>query len=260
MTETLSIEAAESDLKQIWGRIYGLLYGRIGSSTFETWCRSLDFHSRQGATVYLSVPTRSLRHWIAGHYVSDLLDLWKEYGIEKVEIVLRGVERAPPAPQIEKPRRVPRRGVMSRVALEDPPSEREDTEVRARKPARTIANRDLPKLPLLPSLAAEEIAGLRQRYPERFTIDNVANKVAAAFKTTELDMIHRNEQIMLLALRITMLIAVELLGMDKRDVADALRINYMRVASGLSHLERQITANPPLQDVIDRLKVFILRG
>ena len=67
----------------------------IGEDVFSSWFGRAEFESADKSTVYVSVPTRFLKSWIASHYIERLLALWQEErpGAVQIEIIVRGSVR-----------------------------------------------------------------------------------------------------------------------------------------------------------------------
>lgn len=79
-----------------WQRVKHRLRTELGEDVFSSWFGRAEFESADKSTVYLSVPTRFLKSWIASHYNERLLALWTEErpGTIQIEIIVRGSVRA----------------------------------------------------------------------------------------------------------------------------------------------------------------------
>ncbi len=83
-----------------WQRVKQRLRTELGEDVFSSWFGRAEFESADKSTVYLSVPTRFLKSWIASHYNDRLLALWTEErpSTLQIEIIVRGAVRARSAP------------------------------------------------------------------------------------------------------------------------------------------------------------------
>jgi len=74
-----------------WERISKQLQAQLGADVFNTWCKRLKFHTLEGGVVYLSVPTRFLKNWIASKYQEKLLELWQaeDTSVLRVDVTIR---------------------------------------------------------------------------------------------------------------------------------------------------------------------------
>jgi len=83
-----------------WQRVKQRLRTELGEDVFSSWFGRAEFESADKSAVYLSVPTRFLKSWIASHYNDRLLALWTEErpGTLQIEIIVRGSVRARSAP------------------------------------------------------------------------------------------------------------------------------------------------------------------
>ena len=77
---------------EAWQRVKQRLRAELGEDVFNSWFGRAEFDDADKSTVYISVPTRFLKSWIASHYAERLLTLWQEErpGIVQVEIIARG--------------------------------------------------------------------------------------------------------------------------------------------------------------------------
>ncbi len=103
-----------------WQRVKQRLRAELGEDVFNSWFGRAEFEHADKSVVYVSVPTRFLKSWIASHYIERLLALWAEEreGTLQIEIVVRGsvrtktvamaaegaAEVAMPAPAVIAPR------------------------------------------------------------------------------------------------------------------------------------------------------------
>ena len=83
-----------------WQRVKQRLRTELGEDVFNSWFGRAEFEQADKSTVYISVPTRFLKSWIASHYAERLLALWIEEraGTVQVEIIVRSTVRTRPAP------------------------------------------------------------------------------------------------------------------------------------------------------------------
>jgi len=79
------------DNVKAWERIRKQLQTQLGADVFNTWCKRLKFCRVEGGVVYLSVPTRFLKNWIASKYREKLLELWQQEAssILRVDVMIR---------------------------------------------------------------------------------------------------------------------------------------------------------------------------
>ena len=78
-----------------WQRVKQRLKVELGEDVFSSWFGRVDFEEGDLNSVYLSVPTRFLKSWIASHYSERLLALWntERKGIARIELIVRGAMR-----------------------------------------------------------------------------------------------------------------------------------------------------------------------
>ncbi len=83
-----------ADLPGIWGRISARLRAEIGDAAFNSWLKPVTLEGRNEGEVTLSVPTRFMRDWVAGHYGDRLRDLWRGEvpGLRGIDICVRQSE------------------------------------------------------------------------------------------------------------------------------------------------------------------------
>jgi chromosomal replication initiator protein len=82
-----------------WSRVKQRLRAELGEDIFNSWFARATFEEADASTVYLSLPTRFLKAWIAAHYEDRLLTLWQAEhpSVARVEILVRSAAR-PKAP------------------------------------------------------------------------------------------------------------------------------------------------------------------
>ncbi len=87
-----------------WQRVKARLKTELGEDVFSSWFGRVDFEEADVSSVYLSVPTRFLKSWIASHYSERLLALWntERKGIARIELIVRGAMRFKNPPIVEK--------------------------------------------------------------------------------------------------------------------------------------------------------------
>jgi chromosomal replication initiator protein len=85
-----------------WSRVKQRLRAELGEDVFGSWFGRAEYEEADKSTVYLSVPTRFLKSWIASHYNERLLALWTAERPDtiRVEIIVRGSVRAKPIPAL----------------------------------------------------------------------------------------------------------------------------------------------------------------
>ncbi len=78
-----------------WSRVKQRLRTELGEDIFNSWFARATFEEADASTVYLSLPTRFLKAWIAAHYEDRLLSLWQAEnpGVARVEILVRTAAR-----------------------------------------------------------------------------------------------------------------------------------------------------------------------
>ena len=74
-----------------WKRVTKQLQTQLGTEVYNTWCGRLKFYAAEGGVVYLSVPTRFLKNWIASKYREQLLQLWQQEdsSVLRVDVIIR---------------------------------------------------------------------------------------------------------------------------------------------------------------------------
>ncbi|HET7717162.1 MAG TPA: DnaA N-terminal domain-containing protein, partial [Bauldia sp.] len=84
----------------MWQRVKQRLRAELGEDVFNSWFGRAEFEHADKSRVYISVPTRFLKSWIASHYSEKLLALWSEErpGTIQIEIMVRGSVRTKAAP------------------------------------------------------------------------------------------------------------------------------------------------------------------
>jgi chromosomal replication initiator protein len=87
-----------------WQRVKQRLKSELGDDVFSSWFQRVEFEDADTNSVYLSVPTRFLKSWIASHYGERLLALWNEErsGVARIELIVRGATRIKVAPKVEQ--------------------------------------------------------------------------------------------------------------------------------------------------------------
>ena len=78
-----------------WARVKQRLRAELGEDVFSSWFGRVTFEEADMSSVYLSVPTRFLKSWIASHYGDKLLALWsaEHKSIARIELIVRGAVR-----------------------------------------------------------------------------------------------------------------------------------------------------------------------
>lgn len=102
----LETPAVERPTEEQWFRVRDRLKAELGEDVFSSWFGRVEFEQADTNSVYLSVPTRFLKSWIASHYGDRLLALWnvEVKSIVRIELIVRGAMRARPAqPEKEMP-------------------------------------------------------------------------------------------------------------------------------------------------------------
>ncbi len=96
--------ATERPNAEQWQRVKARLKTELGEDVFSSWFGRVDFEEADVSSVYLSVPTRFLKSWIASHYSERLLALWnnERKGIARIELIVRGAMRFKNPPIVEK--------------------------------------------------------------------------------------------------------------------------------------------------------------
>ncbi|KQZ94020.1 chromosomal replication initiation protein [Mesorhizobium sp. Root157] len=80
---------------QRFERIKAQLKARLGTEVYSSWFGRMKVAEASKGVVRMSVPTAFLRSWINGHYLDQIVELWKEEDpdIIKVEIIVRSATR-----------------------------------------------------------------------------------------------------------------------------------------------------------------------
>lgn len=89
----------ESDLVNQWEVIKTRLKAIYGEAIYKSWIQHIDFVSKAGSQVILSVPSRFTRDWISNHYLRKIESLWKEEAdkVLRVELVIQKPASKPKA-------------------------------------------------------------------------------------------------------------------------------------------------------------------
>ncbi|MET3660575.1 chromosomal replication initiator protein [Aquamicrobium ahrensii] len=76
-------------------RVKTQLKARLGAEVYSSWFGRMKLAEASKGVVRISVPTAFLRSWINGHYLDQIVALWKEEDPEilKVEIIVRSAAR-----------------------------------------------------------------------------------------------------------------------------------------------------------------------
>jgi chromosomal replication initiator protein len=76
-------------------RIKTQLKARLGTEVYSSWFGRMKLAETSKGIVRMSVPTAFLRSWINGHYLDQIVELWKEEDpdVIKVEIIVRTATR-----------------------------------------------------------------------------------------------------------------------------------------------------------------------
>jgi chromosomal replication initiator protein len=76
-------------------RIKAQLKARLGTEVYSSWFGRMKLAEASKGVVRISVPTAFLRSWINGHYLDQIIELWKEEDpdVIKVEIIVRTATR-----------------------------------------------------------------------------------------------------------------------------------------------------------------------
>ena len=64
---------AERPTSEQWDRVKQRLKVELGEDVYSSWFARVEFEEADASSVYLSVPTRFLKSWIAAHYAEKLL-------------------------------------------------------------------------------------------------------------------------------------------------------------------------------------------
>ena len=89
-------DAEQGDgLSKQWARVRGRLRNEVGERAFQSWLKGLTLVSAREGVVRMSVATRFMRDWVAGHYADRIRALWRseDPSVRAVEIVVQ-----PPRP------------------------------------------------------------------------------------------------------------------------------------------------------------------
>ena len=99
--------AVAANYERSWDRVRARLKAELGEDVYTSWFARVELHDVDHGIVRLSVPTRFLKSWIAGHYRDRVLALWQDEleSIRTVDIAVRSAARvalAPAAKPVEK--------------------------------------------------------------------------------------------------------------------------------------------------------------
>lgn len=86
-------------------RVKAKLKARLGAEVYSSWFGRMKLAEASKGVVRISVPTAFLRSWINGHYLDQIVELWKEEDAEilRVEIIVRTAARQSRAADVEVP-------------------------------------------------------------------------------------------------------------------------------------------------------------
>ncbi len=86
-------------------RVKAKLKARLGAEVYSSWFGRMKLAEASKGVVRISVPTAFLRSWINGHYLDQIVELWKEEDAEilRVEIIVRTAARQSRAADAEVP-------------------------------------------------------------------------------------------------------------------------------------------------------------
>jgi hypothetical protein len=114
--------AAEKPSAEQWSRVKQRLRAELGEDVFTSWFNGIQFDEADKSSVYLSVPTRSLKSWIISHYIERVLALWQaeSKSVARIELRVRGAVRARTPLQSEKAADAPAQGVVIPVPARPP--------------------------------------------------------------------------------------------------------------------------------------------
>ena len=89
------VQVTERPTEEQWQRVKQRLRTELGEDVFGSWFGRVEFEEADLNSVYLSVPTRFLKSWIAAHYSERLLALWngERKGVARIELIVRGATR-----------------------------------------------------------------------------------------------------------------------------------------------------------------------
>lgn len=75
----------------VWKQFCARLKHEVGADIYSSWFERMELESETSSSVIVSVPTRFLRQWIAGHYIAILNACWEaETGVSKqIEVTVR---------------------------------------------------------------------------------------------------------------------------------------------------------------------------
>ncbi len=106
-----------------WGRVLGHLKDEVGETAYRSWLQSLRVESIDNGEAVLVAPTSFLRNWVATHYASRLLALWRleNPAVDRLSLIVDPqVTTAPRAKaRIAEPSEVPAISPISSELAED---------------------------------------------------------------------------------------------------------------------------------------------
>ncbi len=87
--------AIPANADQRFERIRAQLKARLGTEVYSSWFGRMKLAEASKGIVRMSVPTAFLRSWINGHYLDQIVELWKEEDpdVIKVEVIVRTATR-----------------------------------------------------------------------------------------------------------------------------------------------------------------------
>ena len=92
----LTLES-QADHTAIWERVKARLKAAFGEATYKSWLGAMQFHACDARQLYIYVPTRFIRDWVASHYIEDIARFWKmdDATLLTVNVTVRPTQQMP---------------------------------------------------------------------------------------------------------------------------------------------------------------------
>ncbi|MEK7801819.1 MAG: chromosomal replication initiator protein DnaA, partial [Pseudomonadota bacterium] len=112
------------EIKVLWDKIYNKMREEFGEAVFRSWLKPLTLQAAYHGTLEVSVPTRFMKDWISGHYVTRIQEMCaaENADIKRIEIVVvhGHVEEAPVSPAIKSPTKANVNDLAEKMELSSP--------------------------------------------------------------------------------------------------------------------------------------------
>ncbi len=78
------------EIQALWSKVYEQMREEFGEAVFRSWLKPMALQASYHGTLEISVPTRFMKDWIQGHYISRILELCaaENADVKRIEIVV----------------------------------------------------------------------------------------------------------------------------------------------------------------------------